>query len=173
METQEYLDIVDENDRVITKMTIEDAYKQSIGNIRWVCLMIRNDEGKLWIPRRLLTKSKFPWALDYSVWGHVSSWETYVDGLIREAQEEICMILDRTELNYIGKIVQDDDIYHIRFFAEIYEYITNTPPGINKNEHSTSYWFTPDELYAKLLNPDEPPYKTGLKEVLEKFYLIH
>lgn len=168
---QEFLDIVNEDDEVIDRLSIDEAYRTGKWIIRSSSLFIKNSEWKLWIPRRNLWKSKFPGALDFSAGGHVSSGETYIQWLVRESKEEINIILNPENIRPLWKLLQNDIGYNIRFFSALYEYITDTPPSINPKEHSESLWLTPEELYEKLLDPKEPKYKSGLKEMIERFYL--
>ena len=52
-------------------------------------LLIRNQDGKFWIPRRQATKKVLPNCLDGSAVGHVSSGEVYEQSMIREVAEEL------------------------------------------------------------------------------------
>ena len=54
----ELLDQVNEKDEVVGQMLRSQAYKENLlASIRSTWLFIQNAEGKLWIPRRNLTKA--------------------------------------------------------------------------------------------------------------------
>ncbi len=89
MNTEEYLDLVDENDVVIGREKRSVVHKKRLNNFRVINVFIVNDEGKLWIPRRTAEKVNNPLALDMSVGGHVESGSTYEETFARETKEEL------------------------------------------------------------------------------------
>ncbi|MFY9463164.1 MAG: hypothetical protein WAP52_03190 [Candidatus Sungiibacteriota bacterium] len=65
--TDELLDLVDAQDRVIGVMRRGEVYAKGIHNIRVVNAFIINTKGELWIPRRTADKRSFPLCLDMRV----------------------------------------------------------------------------------------------------------
>ena len=54
---EEILDIVDQNDEVITSMPRSEVYAQKLfSQMRSVWLLMKNSKGELWIPRRALDR---------------------------------------------------------------------------------------------------------------------
>ncbi|HLC62782.1 MAG TPA: NUDIX domain-containing protein [Candidatus Nanoarchaeia archaeon] len=85
----EYLDLVDENDKIIGRKERSEVYKLNLSNFRVVNAFIRNKKGLIWVPRRSASKRIFPLCLDMSMGGHVSSGETYLQAFKRELKEEL------------------------------------------------------------------------------------
>jgi 16S rRNA (adenine1518-N6/adenine1519-N6)-dimethyltransferase len=85
---EEYLDVVDENDRVIGK----DLRSRIHSDGRWhrgVHILLSNIEGRILVQKRSMKKDKFPGAWDYSVSGHVDSGKEYDETAKRELEEEL------------------------------------------------------------------------------------
>ena len=70
---EEFLDLVDSNDRVIGVLARSQVQKQHLTNFRVINAFIINTQNQIWIPRRTKDKEHFPRALDVSVGGHVGS----------------------------------------------------------------------------------------------------
>jgi isopentenyldiphosphate isomerase len=96
--TEEILDLVNENDEVIGSMERSEVYVRGLSNFRVINVFLKNSDGKLFVPRRQLTKRLFPGALDVSCGGHVSSGETYLEACTKELGEELN--IDFTKVSY-------------------------------------------------------------------------
>lgn len=86
--SDEYLDVVDENDRVIgrdTRKNVHDHYQIHRG----VHVFVVNERGWILVQRRSLLKDYYPGYLDVSVGGQVISGETYEEAGCRELREEL------------------------------------------------------------------------------------
>src|SRR3954468_8056821 len=84
----EILDIVDENDNVITQSPRGEAYAQGLRH-RCVFVQARDSAGRLFVHRRTPTKLVFPSLYDMFVGGVVGAGESYDDAALREAEEEL------------------------------------------------------------------------------------
>lgn len=86
----EYLDIVDENDKVIGKDTRKNIYIKGLEhNVRVVNIFIFNSEGKLLLPKRSMNRKIFPGCFDFSCGEHVVSGEDYYGAAKRGLEEEL------------------------------------------------------------------------------------
>ena len=165
---EEWVDIVNLQDEVIDSMSRVDAYqKKMFASMRASWLMIKNREGKLWIPRRHLDKKVLPGALDGSVVGHVMSGESYEECLIRETSEEVGVCLTGQSYRYLGKLEPSKDDSFC--FSAIYEIELESVPNWNRNDFSEYFWLTPEELVTKIESGDK--VKDTLLVVLKKFYI--
>ena len=64
---EELVDLFDEEDRMtLSSVTMTDAYAQKERFLRGANLLVRNGDGKFWIPRRQSRKKTFPGSLDFS-----------------------------------------------------------------------------------------------------------
>jgi isopentenyl-diphosphate delta-isomerase len=103
----ELLDLVDENDRVIDtilRSQTNNLHEQDRGFLRAAEVLLRNQNGQLWIPRRQMHKRIAPGRLDYSTSGHVASGESYIDAAIREVKEELNLDIMPDSLKLLYKL---------------------------------------------------------------------
>jgi len=164
--TEETLDLVDENDRVVGAKSRSEIYKEGLKNFRVVNAFAVNSEGKLWIPRRTSTKRLFPNCLDMSMGGHVSSGESYEEAFRRELEEELNLKTKTTPYSLLGHLSPYID--GVSAFMNVYEIGLDTAPDYNKNDFTEYYWLTPQELLEKLAKGDKS--KEDLPQLIRKFY---
>ena len=164
---EEWLDIVNEDDEVIGMMPRSEAWDQKLfSSLRSSWLMIKNSEGKLWIPRRHESKKILPGALDGSVSGLVSAGETYEQALIRETQEEIGIDLMHVPYRLLGKLDPQKDKSWC--FEQVYEVELEDVPNWNRDDFVEFFWLTPQEVLQKIESGYS--FKDTLPVILKKFY---
>ncbi len=127
---------------------------------------IYNNHVQLWIPRRDMNKSIAPGGLDFSASGHVAAGESYLQGLKREAKEELDLDIDLKLLKLVYKFPPTG--VETMFFRSIYLYYYNEAPQYNADDFSGYEWLTPEELLKKPRSGE--PAKRSLQETVE--YLI-
>jgi isopentenyldiphosphate isomerase len=86
--SQELLDVVDENDRVIEVRTRGEIHAQGLMH-RSVHILVFNNSGDLFIQKRSMSKDNEPGMWDSSAAGHVDSGEDYLGCAVRELEEEL------------------------------------------------------------------------------------
>lgn len=163
----EVLDLVSEQDEVIGALTRKEIYAQGLRNYRVVHAFIVNDEGKFWIPRRVSTKKLYPNGLDYSIAGHVESGETYEEGLIKEAKEEVDFDLTTISFKEIGRF--NPYAHQVHCFQRVYEIYANEVPNYNHEDFSGFEWLTPQEIINCYKNGEVG--KEDIPEVIRLCYL--
>jgi len=145
----ELLDVVDEYDTVISTINRKD-YKQFLsekrGYIRASELFIMNDEGKLWAPVRVSSKTIAPNGYDFAAAGHVASGEGYRETIIREVKEEINLDIAPGDIEFFAKLKTNS----IRYFRSLYLLRTNQTPMLNPTEFAFAEWLTPNELISSI-----------------------
>lgn len=146
--TDELLDIVDQEDRVIGQMMRSEVYRNKMSNFRAINAFLINDEGQLWIPRRVASKKLFPLSLDASVAGHVGAGETYEQAFERELMEEIGLNLKNVTWKYIGPMTPYE--HGTSAFIRLYVIYTNETPCYNPEDFFEYYWIHPRELLKRL-----------------------
>jgi hypothetical protein len=85
--SHELLDVVDENDNVITVKTRGEIHAQGLMH-RAVHILVFNSDGELFLQKRSLSKDEQPGKWDSSAAGHLDSGEDYHDCARREIAEE-------------------------------------------------------------------------------------
>ncbi|MFQ5821781.1 MAG: NUDIX hydrolase [Candidatus Heimdallarchaeota archaeon] len=84
----EYVDIVDENDRIIRRTTRKEMRTKGLRH-RGTAILVFNSLGQLFVHKRTATKDVFPEFYDIAVGGVVETGETYETAAKRELAEEV------------------------------------------------------------------------------------
>ncbi len=166
MSSEEYLDLVDENDRVISREKRSIIYEKGLKNYRVVNVFIKNSKDQLWIPRRT-NKKMFPYCLDMSMGGHVSSKESYEEALARELREELNLDVKDCKIKLLGYINPFKDI--VSSFMKVYEIQMDDTPKYNKKDFSEYYWLTSKEILQKIAGGEKTKYDFPI--LIKKFYI--
>ena len=88
MSADELVDVVDENDRVLSPATRREVRQRNLRH-RAVYILVFNSRGQLFVHRRTFTKDIFPGYWDVTVGGVVGAGEDYDAGAARELREEL------------------------------------------------------------------------------------
>lgn len=164
---EEILDLVNESDEVIGSLTRKEVYAQGLRNYRVIHAFIVNDQNKFWIPRRASTKKLYPNGLDYSIAGHVESGETYEEGLLKEAKEEVSLDLTVVPYKEIGRFNPYENDVHC--FQRVYEISAEDVPDYNHDDFSGFEWLTAEEVITRYENGEVG--KEDIPEVIKLCYL--
>ncbi len=164
---EELLDLVDEHDKVIGTASREKIYAEGLRNYRVIHAFIVNNEGKLWIPRRVSTKKLYPNGLDYSIAGHVESGETYEEGLHKEASEEVNLNLNEVEYKEIASF--NPHTHDVHCFQKVYEIKSDDVPNFNRDDFSGYEWLLPEEIISRFESGEIG--KEDIPEVVKLCYL--
>lgn len=165
---EEILDLVNEDDQVIGQIGREELHKRNLHNYRVVDGLLKNQEGKLWIPKRTAHKKLAPNALDFSVAGHVTSGMTYEEALRQELKEELNLDLDQLSWRILGKQTPYEDGTHC--FRMIYEIKFDGTPNFNPEDFTEGTWLTPYEVLETIKNGTLA--KSHVAPTIEAFYCI-
>ncbi len=88
MEEDEWLDVVDDGNRVTGKDTYENIYRKGLSH-RIVHVFVFNPRGQLLLQKRAKTRGFCPGCICSSASGHVKSGESYEEAGKRELSEEL------------------------------------------------------------------------------------
>lgn len=162
----EYLDLVDEDDKVIGRKKRSEIYAENLTNFRVVNVFVVSSKGEIWIPRRAPNKRIFPLCLDMSVGGHVESGETYEDALRRELKEELDLDIDKASYRFLGHLTPQE--HGVSAFMRVYEIKMDETPNYNKGDFIKYFWLTPKALFERLAKGDKA--KDDLPKLVRIFY---
>lgn len=154
----ELLDLVNETDQIIGtiwRSEYDRLEAEDLGYIRAVEMFIVNDRGELWIPKRTADKRIAPNGLDFSAAGHVSSGESYIEAMLKEAHEELDIKLSEEDIQFIDKIGPDQNHY----IRQLYVYYSNETPQFNPSDFVSAEWISP-EAAIQLLDSGAPAKST-------------
>ena len=100
--SEELLDVVDENDRVIGVEKRGEIHARGLMH-RAVHILVFNSRGDLFLQKRSMSKDENPGLWDSSAAGHVDSGEDYLECARREIAEELG-ITDPVSLEVLFKL---------------------------------------------------------------------
>ena len=165
--TEEYLDLVDENDNIIGREKRSVIYEKGLKNYRVINAFIMNSEGKLWIPRRTAHKKIYPLSLDMSAGGHVESGSTYEETFAKEVMEELNIDVNKVLWREIGYFKSGE--HGLKCFQKVYEINQDAVPDFNLEDFIEYYWLTPQEFMEKV--QQEREIKSDLTILIRNLYL--
>jgi isopentenyl-diphosphate delta-isomerase len=146
--TEELLDLVDYNDKVIGMDTRKNIYKNKLSNFRTINAFIIRDNGDVWIPTRSNNKELWPNSYDTSIGGHVKAGESYQKALLREASEETSLDLNKVAYYLLAKLIPP--IHHVSSFMHLYVVRYNQKIIYNREEFCNSKWMNPIHLLDEI-----------------------
>lgn len=158
----EFLDVVDDNNEVISSASSEEIYEKRL-NHRIVHVLIFNDKGEILLQQRSAQKKFCPGHWVTSAGGHVQKGESYIQAAKRELKEELGI---ETELTKINESPYDH--YKMRKFLEVFRGIHEGPFQHNPEEVADVKWFSVADVRDmvrknQLIHPE-------LAHVIEKLY---
>ena len=138
---EEWFDVVDRSDTVIGRASREEVHRNGLLH-RSAHLLVFDGSGRVLLQKRSEGKDRFPGCWDSSVSGHVDSGESYDQCIVREAMEEIGILLEDTpeRLFKIDACEETD-----QEFSWVYRTHFEGPFAPNEEEISEIGWFTADE----------------------------
>ena len=135
---QEILDVVDESDRVIDRVTRGEIHRKGLRH-RAVHVFLFNEQRELFLQKRAAGKDTFPLCYDSSASGHVNSGEDYDCCATREVHEELGIKLPAGALMRSLRIEACEDTG--QEFVLVYRASGNWRPIINPEELADgTYW---------------------------------
>ncbi|MGY2895816.1 NUDIX hydrolase [Deinococcus sp. UYEF24] len=163
MIADELLDLVNDQDEVIGTVWRSEVFAQDVVHTRGINASLVSSAGQLWIPRRSLSKSRWPGAYDMGV-GRAG--ESYAQTLFREAQEELN--LDLKALPWRELVRFSPLTSRLSSFQRVYEIRMDDVPEFNPDDYSGGEWTTPSELRQRIAGGKSA--KGDLLPLLELLY---
>lgn len=153
--SEELVDIVNEKDEVIGVVTRDEAHEKMLLH-RLVDVWFYNSQGQVLLQRRSMAKKNLPGLLDYTVGGHVSSGETYEEGLLKETREETGIIAPLDRFILVKKFMPHADgnlddlrLHARRAYLYFFEYEVSSL-SFDADEVESFEWWDIDELLKTL-----------------------
>jgi isopentenyldiphosphate isomerase len=144
--TDEWLDIVDEQDHIVGRAPRGEATAQRLLH-RVAFIRVLDEHGRLFVHRRAPTKLVFPSYYDMFVGGVVAAGESYDEAARREATEELG-VDDLPELTFLDKFLYESPQH--AWWSAVYELRYDGPVHPQADEIVWHAFLTEDELAAKL-----------------------
>lgn len=143
-QSEEILDVVDDADRVVECLTRGEIHQRALMH-RSVHLLVFDGRGRVFLQKRSQLKDNNPGLWDSSVSGHVDSGEDYDTCVIREAAEEIGLVLCQVPERLFKLDACVDTGWE---FTWIFRCSSEGPFSLDPAEIETGDWFTTDDVDA-------------------------
>jgi isopentenyldiphosphate isomerase len=144
--TDEWVDIVDEQDRVVGQALRGEATARRLTH-RCAFIRVLDEHGRLFVHRRAPTKLVFPSYYDMFVGGVVAAGESYDEAARREAAEELG-VADLPAPTYLFKFLYESPRH--AWWSAVYELRYGGPVHPQAEEIVWHAFLTEDELEARL-----------------------
>lgn len=143
----EYVDIVDENSKILYKLSKEEAHKKGLLHRTVISEII--DSGGRWVLVRPRDHKQDAGQYVSPIGGHVSSGETEEEALQREAFEEAG--LKDFKFKFAGRKIFNRSVLgrQENHFFIVYEIYSDKKPSLN-DENSDYKYFTKKEIREKM-----------------------
>jgi isopentenyldiphosphate isomerase len=144
-----HIEVVDEQDRVVG--LADRRYLRPVDIFRVSALWIEDSSGLVLLARRSLSKTVAPGKWGPAVTGTVEPGETYRECIIREACEELGLLVEPIRLH--KEYVQAASAYFLQWFSTILP--ADAVLMLESSEVIEVEWISKDELIARLTHAPE------------------
>ena len=165
-DSDELLDLVNEEDQVIGCLERSKVYEKGLHNFRVINAFLINSQGQIWVPRRTAHKRLFSLHLDVSAGGHVASGESYDDAFARELEEELRLTPKDITFKKVGCLTPHQ--HNVSAFMHVYTFLFDNVPNYNEMDFMQYYWLSPAELLEKI---EGDKAKGDLPILVERFLI--
>ena len=167
----EFFDIVNEKDEIIGKIRENDQNTVKPSQLRFINIIIINNDNMIVVPKRSSNRKLFPNCYDFSVGGHVNSGENYEEAAYRELREELGIEnVKLQEVAYFSPFSSDSNtfqkVYILKYTNKIYKYDRD---GIEKIYYKSKEEI--QELIKNERNLFKTDYSVVMKYLFDKNYL--
>lgn len=146
MESLEYLDIVDRENRVVGRELRTRIHQQNLPH-RAIHLLLRDSSGRFLLQKRSEQKLHYPGCWDSSVSGHVLSGEDFDATVRKEALEEIGFSSNHAVPVFLLEPSEEIGFEWIQCYVEK---INPTRFRVDKNEVDEVRWWTEEAIVEAL-----------------------
>ncbi|MGC0318883.1 NUDIX domain-containing protein [Kitasatospora acidiphila] len=143
--TEELVDVVDAQDRVIDTVTRGEVYRRRLTH-RCATVLVRDAEGRVFTHRRAPWKLYAPGTYDVFVGGVVGAGESYADAAVREAEEELGVTGITVEPAF--KFLFEEDGFG--WFCDVYTATWTGSVAPQQSEIDWHGWLTDEEIAERL-----------------------
>jgi len=163
---KEYLDIVDENNKVIGKADWDETRQNNLLH-RGSAILIFNSKKELFIHKRSKQMRKYPNLFSTVVGGGVSSGESYDDNAIRELEEEVG--IKDVKLNFLFQTLFNGD--GARSFINVYSCVYDGDMKFQEEEVEHGFFISLKKLKEMIKKERfSPPSIHVFNEYIEKHH---
>lgn len=173
---EEYFDVLNEKGEYIGKIeTRKKCHTEGLWH-KAVAMFIINSKEQVLLQRRSANKKMWPNMWDITAGGHVLAGEFGFQSIIREAEEELGINLNKNDITFVGSSISTNIQGNIvnNHFNEFYivnKDIDETTLKLQEEEVSEVKWVDKNEIIERIKdNYNGITAKEGCWEYLIKYY---
>lgn len=167
-QAKEWLDVVDDQDRVVGKELRAIIHKRSIRH-RAVHILLHNSTGKLLLQKRSVLKDRYPGRWDSSASGHLASGEDYCTAAVRELEEELGIRLEPCALRFLFKLPASE--MTDQEFVTVFGCVWDGQVTPRQEEVEEVHWLDPNEI-DRLINSKPDAFSPAFVEIWKEYRLL-
>jgi isopentenyldiphosphate isomerase len=149
-QSQELLDVVDEDDNVIAVETRGEIHARGLMH-RAVHILLFNSKDELFLQKRSMSKDEQPGKWDSSAAGHVDSGEAYLDCARREITEELGIVAQQS-MEMLFKL--PPSVLTSNEHCMVYRYTFDGPMVLQAEEIDDGQWLPVGEMDQRVADKD-------------------
>lgn len=173
-DSDEILDLVTNDDKVIGRLSREKVYRNNLTNFRTINVFAINNKNQVWFPIRHHKKKLWPNMIDASIGGHVISGETYFDAFKRESMEEARLDISNMSWKLITKLLPYKD--KTGSFTNVYViFCEDKEIKFNKNDFKSGDWIDfnlIEKFLASKLDKMKPDLPILIDALIKDYIII-
>ncbi len=173
---EEFFDVLNERGEYIGKIeSRNNCHTKGLWH-KAVAMFIINSKGQVLLQKRSANKKMWPNMWDITAGGHVLAGEFGFQSIIREAEEELGISLNKNDITFVGSSistnVQGDIVNnHFNEFYIVNKDIDETTLKLQEEEVSEVKWVDKNEIIERIKdNCNGITAKEGCWEYLIKYY---
>ncbi|MFS1538302.1 MAG: NUDIX hydrolase YfcD [Candidatus Phlomobacter fragariae] len=140
----EWIDIVDDKNKVIAQATREQMREENLLH-RAAYIVVHDGMGKILIQRRTEMKDIYPCLLDATAGGVLISGETMLAAARREAEEKLGI----ADVPFAEHGLFYYETIKCRVWGGLFSCVSHGPFALKEAEVESVFWFTPEEIHAR------------------------
>lgn len=146
--SEEWFDVVDEGDRVISRVLRHEVHARGLWH-RAIHVLVRDRAGRIFLQKRSMSKDLSPGLWDSSCSGHLDSGEDYDAAATRELGEELGIAPEFASARQRWLRLEPSAETGWEF-VWVYRLEYEGPFALHPEEIETGAWFTPEEVTARV-----------------------
>lgn len=161
----EYLDVVDDQDHVITQRIRSEIHAEGLCH-RAVHILVFNEHGDLFLQKRSMKKDLNRGLWDTSAAGHVDAGESYAESAPRELLEELGVAAELIPLFKLSPVPELG-----MEFVQVYRCQHNGPFVYAPDEIDGGIWLSVSDVTHRV-RLDDPSMTQTFKLIWQQFLLM-
>jgi isopentenyldiphosphate isomerase len=163
MSDMEFLDVVDDDDKVVGKALRSECHEKGLTH-RTVMFFLFDKEGRVFVNKRAQNKEFFGGYHSIVFGGHVNAGQSYEEAVVREAEEETRIKTTPIKLGYFKKRLPEESEN-----VMVYGFISDSEPKLLESEIESGEFMDYEKILEALKERDFLPETHDLLPILKDY----